>query len=391
VKKLNILALAVIAASTLASAQSDKKVGWSTGYYYSWAIGKYPPSKIQWKGYTHMCQFSVTPNGDGSVNVGGMGLNSQNFTDFVTEAHKNKVKAIICVGGAGTGGQFQSATANATVRAKFINGLLAFIKQYNYDGIDMDWEEIGGKETQYIALHKEMREAMDKLTPKPLFTVAMAGYISKACGPIYPYMDQMNNMCYWTKAANLTNDFKPLIDAGIPKSKMGVGIGWDYTEGNPEVDCDPVSTKNKIMYAIDNQYGGVMVWGIEKDADRNGGKWPSTDTLIHYVPLDAPTAAFPRGVMALENRITLTVKRNALSGRQEVSYSVGAAGNGSKTFVDLGMYDFQGSLVKSLVRGTQDAGAYSLPVDRAGSTGATVRPGAYVIKLTAGGQAQAAH
>jgi chitinase len=378
VKKLNTLALAIAAACTLASAQVAQKVGWSTGYYYAWAQGKYPPSKIIWKSYTHMCHFSVTPNGDGSVNAGGMGLSDQNFKDFVAEAHKNKVKAIICVGGAGTGGQFQSATANATIRAKFINGLLDFIKKYNYDGIDMDWEEIGGKEAQYQALHKEMREAMDKITPRPFFSCAMANYISKACGPIHPYMDQMNNMCYWTKASDLTNDFKALVSAGIPKEKMGVGIGWDYTEGNPEIDCDPVSTKAKIMYALNNSYG-VMVWGIEKDSDRNGGKTPSTDTLGHYVDLAASTHAYPRGVMAIQNRISLKVGTNAMTGARTVTYSVAPGANADGAYASLGMYDSRGSLVKNLSKGMLAPGEHTLSLQ----AGTEIRPGAYIVRLDA--------
>ncbi len=331
-----IFTLWVATMGSLTSAQVvPQMVGWSTGYYAGWvqAKGKLPPSAIQWKGFTHMCHFSITPYADGTINTGAMGLKDQYFKDFVAEAHKAKVKAIISVGGAGTGVQFQSATANATIRAKFIDGLLSFMKKYGYDGIDMDWEELGGKDSQYVALHKEMRQAMDKLTPRPIFTSAIASYVAKACGSVHPYMDQMNNMCYWTKAADLTNDFKALVDAGVPKEKMGVGMGWDYSEApNPEIDCDPVATKAKIMYALNNGYGGVMVWGIEMDGERNGGKWPITDTLSHYVPLDVPT--YFRNAARKENPRLLSIWKQQTGGQRLIFYSV----DGTETPFHSGAY-----------------------------------------------------
>lgn len=382
------MVLAAAAMGALATAQETRKVGWSTGYYAAWATNNYPVTSIHWKAYTHMCHFSVTPRGDGTVNEGGMGLNDSRFRAFVAEAKKNNVKSIICVGGAGTGTQFQQASATPELRAKFIANLIAFQQKYQYDGIDMDWEEIGGKEAQYQALHKELRLALDKLTPRPLLTVAMANYIVNACAPVHQYMDQMNNMCYWTKAANLTADFKRLVDAGIPKSKMGVGIGWDYEEGNPEVDCDPVSTKNKILYALDQGYGGVMVWAIEKDKKRNGATEPSNDTLSHYVRPNGVTGLLRGGLIGggpfSQNRgLTLSVVRE--SGVPMVRYVLPSFG--MESMVDLGLYDMDGRLVQTLAYGSKGPGSHSIALNRNGST--AVRPGSYVVKISTGNERQA--
>lgn len=387
-KAIKTAVAAVAALGTLASAQGDRKVGWSTGYYAAWATNGYPVTAIRWKSFTHMCHFSVTPRGDGTVNEGGMGLNDARFRAFVAEAKKNNVKAIICVGGAGTGTQFQQLSATLELRTKFINQLVAFMQKYGYDGIDMDWEEIGGKEAGYHALHKELRTALDKITPRPLLTVAMANYISRACGPIHSVFDQMNNMCYWTKSnpptnSNLNNDFKALVDAGIPKSKMGVGIGWDYEEGRPEVDCDPVSTKNKILYALDQGYGGVMVWAIEKDRKRNGASEPSNDTLSHYVQPNGPVNIIGGGPFSPNSGLTLAVDRD-MYGWQVVRYSVPTLGQGLGAMVDLGLYDMEGRHVKSLVSGNRTPGNHSVALVRGGPV--SVRPGTYVVTLTAGAE-----
>ena len=378
-----LLPAAMAAAVILANAQEQKKVGWSTGYYAGWAQGGYPVTKINWKSYTHMCHFSATPNNQGVVSL-SMGINDARAKEFVAEAKKNNVKSILCVGGAGTGGNFQAASANATIRATFIKNMIALMQKYGYDGLDMDWEEIGGKNAEYQALHKELRIELDKITPRPLLTVAMANYIANACGPIHSVFDQMNNMCYWTHASGLNNDFKALIDKGIPKAKMGVGIGFDYEEGNPEVDCDPTSVKQKCDYALANGYGGVMVWAIEKDAKRYAGKEPSHDALFPYVPLPGSVGLLggPSFSGAAAEAFSMTITDNS-EGRAAIRWNIPNAGSIAGSPLDLGLYAQDGRVVRTLARGRSAAGAHTLVLD------SRVRPGAYVVRLSAGAETSA--
>ncbi|MDB5047622.1 MAG: chitinase [Fibrobacteres bacterium] len=386
-KKSNILVLAIAAAATLTFAQDQKKVGWSTGYYAGWAQGKYPVNKINWKAYTHMCHFSITPNGGAGGVKMDMGLTDASCKGFVAEAHKNNVKALICLGGAGTGGNFQAASANATIRATFIKNIIDFMQKYGYDGVDMDWEEIGGKEANYQALNKELRAELDKITPRPMLTVAMANYIANACGPVYQVFDQMNNMCYWTHASGLTNDFKALVDKGIPKLKMGVGIGFDYEEGNPEVDCDPTSVKQKCDYAIANNYGGVMVWAIEQDTHRYNGQEPSHAALLPYVPAASTRLAGPSFRQAGQEILSMTIVGNGSMGKPIISYMVPQAAELAGAVLDLGLYSSDGRMVKTLVHGKSAPGAYTVALDQSYGE---VRPGAYVVKLSAGSESRTA-
>jgi hypothetical protein len=379
-KYTSILAIAIAAAA--GSVMGQQKVGWSTGYYAGWAQGSYPPSKINWKSYTHMCHFSITPNGGAGGVKMDMGLSDASVKAFVAEAKKNKVKAIICVGGAGTGGNFQSASANATVRATFIKNIIDFMVKYGYDGVDMDWEEIGGKELQYQALHKELRIELDKITPRPLLTVAMANYIANACGPVHDVFDQMNNMTYWTPASKLNNDFSALINKGVPKAKMGVGIGFDYEEGNPEIDCSPEAVKSKCDYALANAYGGVMVWAIEKDFKKYKAE-PSHDMLFKYVPTGTTNLAGPSFRGAYQEMVSMTITGTSSASRPIISYIVPASVSATGALVDLGLFSTDGRMVKSLVHGKAAPGAYTINLDR-GS--ASVRPGAYVVRLSAGSE-----
>jgi hypothetical protein len=381
-KKVGILLLAILGASTATWSQvAQGTVGWSTGYYAGWAQGNYAPSKIYWKAYTHMCHFSITPDGGSGAVKMDMGLSDQSCKNFVAEAKKNHVKTLICVGGAGTGKNFQAASANTDTRAAFIKNIIAFMLKYGYDGVDMDWEEIDGKEASYQALHKELRIELDKISPRPLLTVAMASYIANACGPIHSVFDQMNNMSYWTPANKLANDaFSPLINKGVPKLKMGVGIGFDYEEGNnPEIDCSPEAVKSKCDWTIANGYGGVMVWAIEKDLKKFQSE-PSHAMLFKYMPSLITRLHGPSFHGPAQAGLSMTISYPRLSRTAHVEYLIPDGSSNPTIQINMGLFDLHGKLVTELFSGAKSPGSYSLILDSQGGNG--LQSGNYVVKLT---------
>ena len=119
----------------------------------------------------------------------------------------------------------------------------------------------------------------------------------------------MNNMSYWTRAVksgavdstDIAKDMQGLVDKGVPKAKLGVGIGLDYEERRAEVDCDPKACAAKCRFAIDKGYGGVMIWAIEKDAKKFAGKHPCHEAISAFT-LSAGTASSDKGKKALEVR-----------------------------------------------------------------------------------------
>ena len=270
--------------------EPKEKVGWVTGYWAGWA--KAAPKDVAWNAYTHICIFSATPTTNGGCKL-GMGWNDSRVQAVVAEGHQNHVKMLLCVGGEGTGKGFVGATADAAVRATFITNIIALMQKYEFDGVDMDWEELGGKQDQYVAVHKELRAELDRISPRPLLTVAIANWMfNNTTAGIHPYMDQMNNMSYWTRIINngvvdeaaIAKDMQGLVDKGVPKAKLGVGIGLDYEEGHAEVDCDPAACAAKCRFAISKEFGGVMIWAIEKDTKKNAGKQPCHDALSAFTP-----------------------------------------------------------------------------------------------------------
>jgi hypothetical protein len=110
-------------------------------------------------------------------------------------------------------------------------------------------------------------------------------------------------MSYWTRIIQngavdekaIAKDMQGLVDKGVPKAKLGVGMGFDYEEGSPagshaEVDCDPQACAAKCRFAIASGYGGVMIWAIDKDAKKNGGKQPCHDAVSAFTPTEGRTA-----------------------------------------------------------------------------------------------------
>jgi chitinase len=269
---------------------AQQKVGWVTAYWAGWA--KTSPEDVAWKSYTHLCIFSATPDGRGGCRL-DMGWNDARVKAAVAEGHRNHVKVLLCVGGGGVGRNFVRCTADAATRATFIRNVVALMKKYDCDGVDMDWEELQNKYAEYVALHKELREELDKITPRPLLTAAIANWMfNRTTAEIHPFMDQLNNMSYWTLAlkngkpdpTDIAKDMQGLIDKGVQKAKLGVGIGLDYEEHRPEVDCDPQACTAKCRFAIDKGYGGVMIWAIDKDAKKFGGKQPCHEAIAAFKP-----------------------------------------------------------------------------------------------------------
>ncbi len=89
---------------------------------------------------------------------------------------------------------------------------------------------------------------------------------------------------------------------------------------------------------------------------------------------DAPIAE-GRGDFAIDR-----IAPNPASGPAEIRYHVAA-----DTRIDFNIYDVQGRLVRTLMRGEAKAGAYGLTWDRRNNAGAKVGAGIYYVRMKAGG------
>jgi hypothetical protein len=158
-----------------------------------------------------------------------------------------------------------------------------------------------------------------------------------------------------------------------------VGLGFATEDG--EIDITPALCKAKVIYTLDNGYGGIMMWAIDKDASRNNGATPCLDTIAHYV--NKTTGSFMAVNQArYEKQVSLLIRNNKKGGVQEIRYSIPVASGPSS--VDLGVFDLRGALVKTLVCGQANPGIFNVPF--AQQFGA----GEYVLKLSTNSKVAAA-
>jgi GH18 family chitinase len=352
-KKSLVLILALVFLCSTSFAQR-RYVGWSTGYHTTW--GGQNVTNTAWKCYTHLCWFS------GGIN----GPSSSEGKAFSAACHANNTKAIVCLGGAGAGGSFTSATTSGN-RANYISTVVAMMQADGFDGIDMDWED-GINTSQYTALHNELRAALDKITPRPLLTVATAQYLAGYTTTVHTVFDQINVMSYWALVGGLNPQMQAFTSKGVPKTKLGVGWGYD-TDGEVDVN-NPNDIGAKCLYCLDNGYGGVMVWEVARACAK------CQDTNAYYVNKNA-TSIHPSFLARMYNEthpLFSLVNSNG-SGDCFIRYSVPTA-----SFVDMKLFNMKGIMVRNLVQGEQQAGNYTLSLGRSNSA-IPINSGAYVVKM----------
>ncbi len=361
-KKLCLLFLIVGLTFTFTSAQ-QKTVGWSLGYYPTWDHS-YSPASIPWEAFTHVANFQVWPNSDGSLGLPDETMSKQ----LISEGHKRGKKVIFCVGGAGVGDGFKGACSNAN-RGKFISNIIAYLKKLGYDGIDTDWEE-NFDDNLFMAWHKDLRDSINKLNPVPSLSIAAEDWYP-VTGKIYPYVDMINDMWYGATADKYPGILKTFTDLGAPKSKLGPGFGEDPSSGN----LSPQACKDLCNMVINQGYGGIMHWDIVN----NGQCAADFAAIAPFVP--AQTGIIANSQISNDMPLTFSIKSGRSVKGTQICYSIPSSSAGKA--MDIGVYDIKGALVKTLVHGQVNAGIFSVPFTQAAA-------GTYVIKFAANNTLQTA-
>ena len=257
------LALVLAAASVLpAHAQNGH---WLTGYYAIYdQNGVMTPSQVDMTKLTHVIYWGVEPTSTGGLNTTKY-VSASTFasgaTSLVSAAHAAGAKALIGIGGDLSDGyslSFNEATTPANLSA-FVSAIVQLMQQYNFDGVDINWEQIGyysGDNTQFPAFIKALRAQLNTLTPKPLLTMSPEtkgnGGRPDLIGPMYQDFDQINiqtylmsgNWCGWETWFNspMSNNGQTFVlepdeqlpsitaavadytSAGVPIGELGMGI-----------------------------------------------------------------------------------------------------------------------------------------------------------------------
>jgi chitinase len=169
----------------------------------------YEPEKIPVEKLTHII-YSFTNVVDGEMKFRKPEIAGPKLEALVKQKQRNPdLKVMIACGGWGADG-FSDMALTAEGRAKFIASASEFIKKYQLDGLDMDWEYpgISGAGTMareedtknFTALMKGLREMLDEFDTPKVLTFASAGwkryYDFIEINEVMKYADYTNVMTY---------------------------------------------------------------------------------------------------------------------------------------------------------------------------------------------------
>ncbi len=120
-----------------------------------------PPRNINFRLYTHLCHAFLVADGDGKIKTTGT-VPSRELT---VEAHKAGVKVLLSLGGWGWDGQFAQITSHPEAEDRYVRAVLGVVDEFDYDGIDLDWEYPDTKEevVGFERLSRRLRKDLDAI------------------------------------------------------------------------------------------------------------------------------------------------------------------------------------------------------------------------------------
>ncbi len=237
----------------------DKKyrvVGYVAGYR------DFDFAKIQAQKLTHI-NYAFANVIDGKVMFDTTNIDNTSLkTNDLNALHKLKevnpdLKILVSVGGWVWSGNFSDVALTMESRLKFANSAADFVKQYQLDGIDIDWEypnQVGAGNTHreedvhnFTLLMKSTREALNRLEQQEqqghyLLTIATGAdstYVTNTeLGEVSKHLDFLNIMTYdfYNGLHNVTGHHANLYPSSLNKSRVSDvlnSVKWHEEAGVP--------------------------------------------------------------------------------------------------------------------------------------------------------------
>ncbi|WP_128547875.1 glycoside hydrolase family 18 protein [Larkinella soli] len=199
------------------------------------------------------------------------------------------LKILISIGGWAWSENFSDAVLSDTSRQAFASSATDIVRQYNLDGIDIDWEYPGMKgednvfrpedREHFTLMFQALRQHLNALQQQTgkyyLITTAMPGFreifTHTDMGQAQQYLDYVNVMSYdhftgGPKAGHHTNLYAVTNDeseqsadravqryrqAGVPAEKLVMGVafygrGWELAGNDPEAQPKLICKVNRV-------------------------------------------------------------------------------------------------------------------------------------------------
>jgi len=142
-----------------AAAEGDSREGKAfVGYVFR------RPEKINFNLYTHLCHAFVVADENGTIRPS----RSCPSRELVADAHEAKVQVLISLGGWGWDKQFAAIVSQPEAEDRYVKSVMTIVDEYDYDGIDLDWEYPDTKDeiVGYERLCRRFRQQLDELGQK---------------------------------------------------------------------------------------------------------------------------------------------------------------------------------------------------------------------------------
>ena len=261
----------------------------------AYATEKTIPSLVPYNQLTHInCAF-LLPREDGTF----LGLpDTEMLRELIRLAHQQDVKVVLSVGGWGLEKQFESLAASPAGRTTFIKNLLKIVREYEFDGVDMDWEypEAGLSGRNFLALMQELRAALPKGGLLTAALVALGEHAAGIADESFGLMDFANIMAYDDATSPQHSSMEYAKSAleywlgrGLPAEKATLGVPLyarplevtyaEIVKADPQAaGMDSIMCKGKRIFyngiptikaktRMAKRYAsGIMFWKLENDA-----------------------------------------------------------------------------------------------------------------------------
>jgi chitinase len=244
--RLTLLAAALLGLTVRGPAQTREVIA----YYPSWKPlnepGSLTPDKIPYQKLTIINYAFFFPLADGTI-VGKDSANDARILHgapaaadrpatpgLTTLAHRNDVKVMLSLGGWDDSRNFPAVASAALTRAQFAHSCAQRIREYGFDGIDIDWEFPGyaphngtpADRDNFTLLLRTLRDTLDALGTangtRLLLTAALPSDSARAAAMdvrrVAALLDFLNIMTY-----DYHGPWDPLAGHNAPLYTDGVG------------------------------------------------------------------------------------------------------------------------------------------------------------------------
>jgi len=287
------------------------------GYYPEWRHSSFPAHKIQYHNLTHLIHCFAWPTANGDLDM----YSGLIYPMLNQQVHAAGKKILLALGGWGNGDGFAPMAADHTKREKFLNTLVQFIQDNNYDGIDWDWEfpEDAEEGQLYLTLIKELREKFNQISDSLIISMATnsGNWIGQRIpyAEMVPYLDWFGLMGYdyhggWTDHSG--HNAPLYVNAGEPEGSVDLSV--KYLRDNRGIPAEkivlgvPFYGKDYISSGLYQPQDGVADIVYSTAVSRMNSGWDYFFDDVSKVPYLQNSSR--THVVTFEDTISLDYKTN---------------------------------------------------------------------------------